>query len=166
MAEIRKISLVYDPAEDRVACDTEDMEGATTRLWLTRALCQALVEAVLPMLRPAATQVARPLHEAAVQSFEQAAAMAGLGRAPGVETRPQTVTGLVRALKISPSDTELSFTFEFGEGEVRVVKLGQAETRQALGVMHRLSEAAGWALDVWPAWIVGSGPDEALRAVN
>jgi hypothetical protein len=36
MTQIHKFSLVYDATEDRLAWDAEDIQGATTRLWLTQ----------------------------------------------------------------------------------------------------------------------------------
>jgi len=166
MAEIRKVSLLYAPAEDRLARDTEDMDGRTTRLWLTQRLCRALVTTLLPMLQKAASLRIPGEAEGAVQSWEQAAAMADFGRTPGVETKPDSVTGLVQAVHISPPAAQMTLTFDFGEGDSRVVTLTTAALRQTLSQMHRLQAEAGWPLDLWPGWIVDPAAHAAGGAVN
>jgi hypothetical protein len=166
MSQIQKFSLLYDAAEDRLAWDTEDAEGGTTRLWLTQRLCRGLIGALLPMLKTAAPQVDAPLQQAAVQSWEQAAAMSSFGRVPGVQPKPQTLNGLVRAVHIRPKGEHLDLTFEFGTADTREVGLSQAALRQMLSVMHRLHVAAGWPLDLWPAWIAEPAPAGAAAALN
>jgi len=163
MTEIHKFSLLYDADEDRLAWDTEDRAGGTTRLWLTQRLCRGLVRALLPMLRNAMPQVVGPEHQATVQSFEQAAAMAAFGKLPPVRAQAETVTGLVKAVHIQPAGAALGMTFDFGADGHRTLGLTHAEVRQMLAVMHRLHTAAGWPLDIWPAWITGA-PEPAPEA--
>ncbi|MFI4935466.1 MAG: hypothetical protein ACHP7N_12650 [Caulobacterales bacterium] len=153
MTEIRKFSLVYDATEDRLAWDTEDLEGATTRLWLTQRLCRGLVNALIPILQKAARPSVDPRHEATVQSFEQAAAMAGFGKVTAVRPQPQSVAGLVRAVNVAAGDNGVTLTFDFAAADTRVVGMDFAALRQTLAVMHRLHVAAGWPADFWPAWV-------------
>jgi hypothetical protein len=167
MSQIHKFSLAYDAEEDRLAWDAEDILGGTTRLWLTQRLCRGLVGALLPMLEQAAPQAAAPGRQAVVQAWEQAAAMAEFGKTPGVRPRAETVAGLVRAAHIRPSPASLELTFEFGDGQSRVVAVAHAGVRQMLAVMRRLYVAAGWPLDIWPAWMAeppaGRAPSGAVN---
>src|SRR5262245_2692712 len=101
MAEIHKFSFSYDKAEDRLAWDTEDRAGATTRLWLTQRLCRGFVKALIPMLPTGAVDSA-PQHASTVQSWEQAAAMSTFGKTPPVQPTVKTVAGLLTALHITP----------------------------------------------------------------
>ena len=166
MAEIRKVSLLYAPAEDRLALDTEDLDGATTRLWLTQRLCRALVTTIIPMLQKAASLRLAGEGDGAVQSWEQAAAMAGFGQTPAVQSRSDSVTGLVHAVHISPPAQQMTLTFDFGEGDTRVVTETTAALRQTLSVMYRLQAEAGWPLDLWPPWIADPSAQAAGGAVN
>ena len=166
MSRIHKFSLVYDADEDRLALDTEDLEGVTTRLWLTQRLCRGLVGALLPMLQANALQRVAPEHLATLQSWEQAAAMAEFGKIPPVKPQAESTAGLVKAVHIQPSDDGLVLTFDFGAGEHRVIGLAQAEVRQTLTVMHGLQKAAAWPLDLWPAWITDPAAPAPAKAVN
>ena len=164
MSAIHRFSLAYDTEEDRLTCDTEDRSGATTRLWLTQRLCRGLLPALLPMLEKAVPQKVAPEHQAAVQSFEQAAALSSFAKLPPVQARAETVTGLVRAVHIQPGPNGLTMTFDFAADGHRTLALTFAEVRQMLAVMHRLEAIAGWPLDQWPEWIAGGGGGEATSA--
>lgn len=168
MSKIQRFSLIYDVAEDRIAWDSEDTEGATTRLWLTQRLCRGMVGAILPMLQvePAAPEPVAIQRQAAVQSWEQAAAMADFGKVPGVRPRPQTVVGLVKAIHIRPSADRLDLTFDFGADDSRTIGASQPAVRQMLTVLHRLHGVAGWPMDIWPAWIEGPQGPPQTGAMN
>jgi hypothetical protein len=167
MSQIQRFSVVYDVAQDRLAWDSEDEAGATTRLWLTQRLSRGLVGALLPLLQPSpAAQPVPVQHQAAAQSWEQAAAMADFGKVPGVRPKPKTVEGLVRSIQIRPSGDQISLLFEFGDQEARSVGVSQAAVRQMLSVMHKLYVAAGWPLDIWPAWIAGPQAAPPADALN
>jgi hypothetical protein len=166
MTKIHKFSLVYDGNEDRLALDTEDTDGATTRLWLTQRLCRGLIGALVPLLQTSALQKVAPEHVATLQSWEQAAAMADFGKIPPVKTEAESVSGLVRAVHIQPSDDGLIMTFDFGEDEHRVLGLARPEVRQALKVMYDLQKAAAWPLDLWPDWIADPNAPASADVVN
>lgn len=166
MPEISKVSLSYLPAEDRLALDTEDTEGGATRLWLTQRLCRGLVQAILPMLQPTVGQRMAQQPPETVQSWAQAAAMQDFGKLPGVRPGPDAITGLVNAVHINPQEDRITLTFDFGEGDSRVVSLTGAALRQTLAVMHRLHVEASWPLDLWPGWIADPAAQAASGAVN
>lgn len=166
MSEIRKVSLLYAPAEDRLALDAEDAEGATTRLWLTQRLCRGLVTALTPILRQSVSPGLAGQPPEAAQSWEQAAAMADFGKTPGVRAAPDSVAGLVDTVRIGPPGDQVTLTFAFGGGQSRTVTLSIAALRQTLAVMHRLHVEAGWPLDLWPDWIADPAARAAGGAVN
>jgi hypothetical protein len=161
----QRFSLVYDPHEDRVAWDTVDANGATVRLWLTERFCRGLVGALLPLLQTAASPAEPAWREDALQSWEQAVAMADFGKTPAVRTCPQTVVGLVRAAHIRPFADHMELAFEFGAAQPWTLGVSRAAVRQMLAVMHGLYVAAGWPLGVWPAWIAdpAAPPADALN---
>ena len=166
MAETRKVSLLYVPVEDRLAFDIEDVEGAGTRLWLTHKLCRAMVATLVPMLQKVVTLQLPPEARETAQSWEQVAAMSDYGKLPGVRIQPESVSGLVHAVHISPPGEQMTLTFDFGAGESRVVTLTLQALRQTLAVMYRLHVEAQWPLEVWPAWIADPAADAAGGAVN
>jgi hypothetical protein len=164
MAETRKFSLVYDGAEDRIAWDLEDTEGATTRLWLTQKLSRGLVGALIPILEKRTAGAASG--GSTLQAWEQAAAMAEFGKTPAVRTDAGSSAGLVRAVHIASGEKGFSLTFEFGADETRTVGLETPALRQTLAVIHRLYTAAGWPMDLWPAWIADPAARAAEATVN
>jgi hypothetical protein len=166
MAPVHKFSLVYDTAEDRLAWDFEDIDGATARLWLTQRLCRGLAEALLKMIPAAAPRDVAPHRQAAVQLWEQAAAMAQFGKVPAVRPQPRALTGLVRTVHIRPAGERLNLTFEFGAGEQRTVGVDLPALRQLVGVMRRLYAAASWPMDIWPAWTAEAPGAPPADAVN
>jgi len=170
MAEIYRYSLIYDLAEDRIAWDTIDREGATTRLWLTQRLARDLVAAMLPLLPSALPPMARersPQDQAVAQSFEQAAAMTSFGRTPGVRAEPGATAGLVRAIQLKPNPQGVDLTFQFGLDQTRLVSSPHESVRQTLTVLRRLWSGAGWPMDIWPNWMAEAAPgDVPSGAVN
>ncbi len=169
MSRIIRFSQMFDPSEDRIAWITEDDRGETTRLWLSLRLCQRMVGALVPKvqeIRPAPTVAAS---DPAIQSWEQAAAMAQLEPGPPILPSAKTTTGLVQSIDIAPVNGEFLLTLHFGEGEQRSLALTAVEMRQSLTVLYRLYRAAEWPLDVWPGWVSGedaltqSGPETPSR---
>ena len=164
MAEIHKFSLSYDTAEDRLAWDAEDHDGGAIRMWLTQRLCQALVKAMVPMI----VQSGPPPHGGgtAVQSWEQAAAMAALGKVPPVRPQPQSPAGLVGRVDIKPGPDKKVLTFHFGAEQTCAIGVELPQLRQTLAVIHGLYVAAGWPLDFWPAWIADPAAGSRADVVN
>lgn len=160
MSQIRKFSFVYDTVEDRLACDTELTDGATTRLWLTQRLCRGLLLALLPMLERSVG--ADEAHQTLVQSWEQVAALSDFGRTPAVETTPQSSVGLVHSVHLAPLERAIDIALEYrpsdGGADLRLgMVLAFPEVRQMLSAMHNLHVAASWPVDIWPAWIADPG---------
>jgi hypothetical protein len=166
MADIRRFSLAYDGEEDRLAWDMLDATGATTRLWLTQKLCRRFATALVEILEKRAAATSERGQTGAIQSFEQAAAMADFGKVPGVALQVGSTSGLVRAVHITPTDGGLTLAFDFGEGETRKLGLSLAAIRQTLALMHKLHGAAAWPMDVWPAWVSDPAAPAEAAAIN
>lgn len=167
MSAFVRFSLFYDLAEDRLAWDGVDADDAVTRLWLTQRLCRGMIEALIPRLpKPKAAEMA-PEHEPTVQSWEQQAAMSEFGKTPGVRVQPESVAGLVRTVHIRPGAEAVTFVFELGLEEDRSITLSSAGVRQMLALFHELHKAAGWPLDLFPAWVSQpADPQAAAPALN
>ena len=152
MSQIQKFSFLYDAAEDRVACDTEAPDGATSRLWMTQRFCRNLAAAVVDMLEKSAGAAGEG-RQTLLQSWRQAAAMGEFGRTPGVQPTPQSAAGLVQTAQLTPKTDAMSIAFEFGAGETRSITLAVPQVRQMLGALHQVHVAAGWPLEFWPTWV-------------
>src|ERR1700761_8895970 len=122
MRQLAKFSLSYDPPEDRIAWDAEDVDGQVTRLWITQRLCRDFVGALVPRL-PKPTASAPAGFESAIQSWEQAAAMANFGATPGVAYPAGAAAGLVRTVHINPAPGSISLVFEASEGDPATITL-------------------------------------------
>jgi len=156
MSQIRKFSFVYDAGEDRLACDTELADGATSRLWLTQRFCRGFLLAILPMLERSVS--ADEAHQPLVQSWEQVAALSDFGHTPAVETTAQSSVGLVHSAHLTPLERGVDIALEYrapeGGPDLRQsMPLAFPEVRQMLSAMHNLHVVAGWPVDAWPAWI-------------
>lgn len=162
MTEITRFSLLFDPAEDRMALDMVDDAGAVTRLWLTQRLCRGLVPALAPMLGAPGPDAA----DTSRQSWAQAAAVEAMARTPPVTPGTGATIGLVFEVSIAPSPDRLAITLRFGD-QSRELALAPVALRQTLSEMYRLHVAAGWPLDLWPSWIADpAGEAAATGAVN
>lgn len=166
MGPIRKFSLTYSPLEDRIAWDGEDAAGVTVRLWLTQRLCRALVGAILPLFEGKGPGAAAAQKRAALQSFEQAAAIADFGKVSGVATTPETAEGLVKGVHIRPRPDRLDLVFDFGAGEQRILEAHPPAVRQTLFVLRRLYQVAGWPTEIWPDWVGDPAAAPSEGAVN
>lgn len=60
MDRITRVTVVYDPEEDRLALDVENQHQARRRLWLTRRLLDQLIPALLQPLCHSTASVAQP----------------------------------------------------------------------------------------------------------
>ncbi|HEX3917955.1 MAG TPA: hypothetical protein VHW60_11505 [Caulobacteraceae bacterium] len=163
MPQMIRFSLSYDAPEDRIAWDAEDAAGVTIRLWLTQRFCRDFVGALAPRL-PRPTADLPPEHEATAQAWEQAAAMASFGSAPGVTVQPDATAGLVRTVHIAPTPQNVALVFESGVAEPAAITLDSAALRQMLAVLFSLHKAAAWPTSFWPGWIAEPAPAEAAAA--
>jgi hypothetical protein len=163
MAMGRKFTLLYDPAEDRMIWDMEDDAGEATRIWITQRMCRQFVGALIPRLPQPGPQVAAE-HRAAVQGFEQAAAMSNFGSAPPVQPTRVTTAGRARAINIAPTAGRIGLTFDLGEAVQRAVSLDPTAARQMLTLLYALHVQASWPVDFWPAWVAAAAQPAAAGA--
>jgi len=167
--QVHRFSLVYDADQDRIGWDTEDVGGRTLRLWLTQRLSRGLITAIVPLLQPATQHDVAAPHASTLQSWEQAAAMADFGKVPSVQTTSEASAGLMRSVQIQPTEDGMNLALDYSGPEPLTISLTSAAVRQTLTVIYRLYLAAGWPLDVWPAWISEPEPMPAAApkgAVN
>lgn len=166
MADIHRFSLNYDPHEDRLAFDTEDRAGATTRLWLTERLCRNLAPALIKMLTErGAARASGAVDPSTVQSWAQVSAMQGFGQTPSVKLKTDALVGLVSAVHVTPTGGRFFIKFDFG-GQSRGIDFDEPALRQTLSLLARLYRQAGWPAEIWPDWIAEPVAEPVVRTVN
>lgn len=153
MAEITRFSLLFDPAEDRLALDMLDDAGTVTRLWLTQRLCRGLTPVLAPL-------VAGDAEDAPRQSWAQAAAVEAMAATPPVRVGGEVTVGLVHEVSVTPTAGRIGLVLRFSGGQ-RELGLSPVALRQTLAELYRLHAAAGWPLDQWPAWVANPAGEAA-----
>ena len=159
---IQRMSVKYDGLEDRIAMDVASEQGRVARLWITRHGTDTMVRATSALVESyAAAQLAKArvapgdadqIRQSALAA-QQLTARLTKRNAPAVELTPGSTEHLVIGFAVPPRKHGIQLVFVCRpEIKARVV-LQPAELFQWLGTVQRQYQRAGWALDVWPAWL-------------
>lgn len=159
---IQRMSVRYDGLEDRIALDIASEQGRVARLWLTRHGTDTMVRTTAAQVESYATAQlakARVAPSDADQIRQSALAARQLTarltqrNATAVELTPGSTEHLVTGFAMPAHKHGIQLDFRCRpEVNARVV-LQSAELFQWLGALQRQYQRAGWALDVWPAWL-------------
>lgn len=159
---IQRMSVKYDGLEDRIALDVASAQGRVARLWFTRYGADALVRATAALVESYATvQLAKArvapsdaeqIRQSALTT-QQLTARLTQRNAAAVQLTPGGTEHLVTGFAMPPHKHGIQLAFVCRpEIKARVV-LQPAELFQWLSAVQRQYQRAGWALDVWPAWL-------------
>jgi hypothetical protein len=159
---IQRMSVRYDGLEDRIALDVASEQGRVARLWLTRHGTDTMVRTTAAQVESYATaQLAKArvapsdadqIRQSALAA-QQLTARLTQRNATAVELTPGSTEHLVTGFAMPAHKHGIQLDFRCRpEVNARVV-LQSAELFQWLGALQRQYQRAGWALDVWPAWL-------------
>ena len=159
---IQRMSVKYEGLEDRIALDVASAQGRVARLWLTRYGADTMVLATAALVESYATvQLAKArvapsdaehIRQSALAT-QQLTARLTKRNAPAVELTPGSTEHLVIGFAVPPRKHGIQLVFVCRpEIKARVV-MQPAELFQWLGTVQPQYQRAGWALDVWPAWL-------------
>jgi hypothetical protein len=174
MKLVSRISIRFDPREDRLRLTLTERDGRTLVLWLTWRLANAVVDGLLRAIEafagPGAAEAAPAAKRrtAANQFWAQTRAemrMAGTASAPA--PREAAAIELVRrvALRRVPREDRLFLEFHWSD-DGAVIPVDENYLRQILTVFHRNYMAAGWSpKTMWPAWL-GDGAYRSMLSAN
>lgn len=166
---LRRLTTVYDAAEDRLRLAGEAADGERVLLWLTQRLAHRLVSHLCRWLeRQGAVDAAAPAHltiaRDLAQSFaQQAARQQQVAAAPvqvdgdgdGASSLASWRVASVDVLS-RPDGVELTFLGE--AGEAATLPLPTQPLRQWLGIVYDHYRQAEWPTAVWPAWMDEAQP--------
>lgn len=147
-----RITVSYSDEEDRIELACQYETGGVQVLWLTRRLCDRLVEALVMRLEK--TERQDPFSADTLQSWELSAARAAL-----LPENPVSGSGasrmLVNSIDIGRENGKFRLFFRWNEGGALLI-LDDTSLRQWLSFVHDAYVRAQWESGVWPAWFASS----------
>ena len=159
---IQRMSVKYDGLEDRIALDVASAQGRVARLWLTRYGTDTMVRATAALVESyAVAQLAKArvapgdadqIRQSALAT-QQLTARLTQRNASAVELTPGSTEHLVTGFAMPPNQHGIQLVFVCRPKIKARVVLQSAELFQWLGAVQRQYQRAGWAMDVWPAWL-------------
>jgi hypothetical protein len=157
MPELKKVTLRFDPAEDRICMMAEPRDNKPILFWLTMRICRQLVPLLCGHLERTTPKKPVISHEIQLSCMQREAEW------KFQSSKPVEMAG--DSSMVTPSRIDYTFDGEVTalsfpvEGAQNVdLKLSLLELRQFLALLHRLFQRAGWPMDVWPAWFTVASP--------
>ena len=152
---LSKVSLTYSPVEDRMRMTGRISESEMMVFWLTLRLSQKLVRAVSDFIEKASS-IPPGSDPELVLSFQQSAAMVRKEPSDPVVAGGDTKSSRVERIDITQRKDVVLLNFFIPGGGSAQLSLSVQNARQWLGILRTQYQAAGWPMDVWPAWIAGA----------
>lgn len=158
MTELQRLTTQYDAAEDRIRLSGSTPGNETLVLWLTQRLLNRLVPLLCQGLEkrlPAKPgEKALRMQEQVQQSFAQQRARAALPRQAPVQPGADSPQWRVEVVDVKQAPGGVRLVFKgVAEAHQAVLKLPTPAMRQWLGIVFEQYRRAGWATQVWPAWM-------------
>lgn len=166
MTELQRLTTQYDAAEDRIRLSGSTPLNETLTLWLTQRLlnrlvpllCQGLEKQVLGQPGEQALRVQLQ------QSFAQQRALAALPRQAPVQPGADSPQWRVEVVDVKQAPGGVRLVFKgAAEAQQAVLKLPTPAMRQWLGIVFEQYRRAGWATQVWPAWMEEAAAPLSIR---
>ena len=159
--KLQRLTTEYIVVEDRMRISGEPRDAGPVVMWLTNRLAMRVIPQLLRCFKnqaaptigsssapPDSTVVRREL-----QSFAQAAAVAGLKQQKPVTAQAGIASWVVKAIDITATQGRLSMTFRGEPDQAASVHFDAIGLRQWLSIVHRGWSTAQWPTLVWPDWI-------------
>lgn len=148
--QLLRITTEYVDTEDRLRLTGEVIGEQALMMWLTQRMLRVLVPHLLPWLEQSSSQDA---YAEWMQGVAQQQAQAALEPQPEVRAAPGAGSWVVQAVDVSQTAQAITLRFRDGGDHAASLTLEPTPLRQWLGIVHMQCAAAGWALDIWPAWL-------------
>lgn len=171
---LRRLTTEYVAIEDRIRISGQTPEDGRLVIWLTHRLAVRAIPKLLGWLesgkegtvassRAATTETLEVKRE--LQSFAQAAAVAGLKPLKPITAQSDALSWIIVAVDIKATDNRLTMTFRSAQEQSASVRFDATMLRQWLSILHRAWSTAGWPPPIWPDWIAldHSPPANAIR---
>ncbi len=166
--KLRRLTTEYVVIEDRIRISGETRDSGPVVMWLTNRLAMRVVPQLVRWVEDRAALAASSDYAALkreLQSFAQAAAVAGLKPQRPVIAEGTTPSWIVQAIDMTEIQGRLSITFRGEPDQSASVPFDATGLRQWLSILHRAWSKAAWPSVVWPDWIQRdeSPPQDAVR---
>ena len=168
--KLQRLTTEYIVIEDRIRISGETRDSGPVVMWLTNRLAMRVVPQLLRWLEDQAAPTAgsssdSPGLKRELQSFAQAAAVAGLKPHKPVIAEAGTSSWIVQAIDITVTRGRLSLTFRGELDQSASLPFDAKGLRQWLSIVHRAWLKAQWPSLVWPDWIKReeSPPQDVVR---
>jgi len=161
---IDKMTVTYDPQEDRLRLAVKDSSERHAALWLTQRLANRLVGAIADWLstlsEPASaakpsSSATRHWDKATQLAWQQSSAQAEYQPSVPVQADPDAPVGLIDSIDISGQRHLLKLLFKTPQPRA-VLYLSPQQAHQWLGILRTRFEQAEWSLQGWPLWVIGA----------
>ena len=156
--KLQRLTTEYILIEDRIRISGDTRDAGPVVLWLTNRLAMRAVPQLLRWLEDQAAPTTgsssdSPVLKRELQSFAQAAAVAGLTQHKPVIAEAGTPSWIVKAIDITATQGRLSMTFRGEQDQSASLRFDATGLRQWLSILHRAWSKAQWPSLVWPDWI-------------
>lgn len=149
---IRKITLSYDPMEDRLRLSAINGDEQALELWLTQRLANKLVAALTRWLEKEVGPGYERASRLERQMWEQSAALARYQPCSPVPAAGDASRNLVTSVDLSRGRAGYQLTFRWQPDASARLAVSAIELRQWLGILHGRYREAKWPCGIWPAW--------------
>lgn len=164
--KLHRLTTEYSVIEDRLRITGETRDAGPVVMWLTNRLATRAIAQLLrwlesraaPTVGSSSAPPASPMVKRELQSFAQAAAVAGLKRQNPVMAQASAPGWIVKAIDITTTRGALIMTFHGEEDQSASLRFDATGVRQWLSILHRAWSKAQWPAVVWPDWIERDQP--------
>lgn len=146
-AAVRRMSLNYVAAQDRLRLTAEMEDGQVLAMWLTRRLLRMLLDPLAGHLKQAQPRTAG---EQAARSYVELMDKVAGKSGPAVAAADAAEEWLIDTIDVSFRDSVVRLVFKGEGGRQAAMEMRRLRLRKWLGILRRKSEKAGWAAELWP----------------
>jgi hypothetical protein len=164
MIAIRRVTIEYDEAEDRIRIIGERAGLSNYGAWLTQRLSSRLLANLFKMVAPADDLGL----SAIMNEFAQERAEAEFEpQRPVKAPKSDDECSLIQTIDIRTHENAVQIIFHGGSGEAASLTLSHQELRQWLSIMRRTYQRAEWPMEFWPPWLTERpGLEKTDRLMN
>ncbi|GHA32654.1 hypothetical protein GCM10007989_30970 [Devosia pacifica] len=166
---VSKLSLVYNPGEDRIALGVRDADGERVILLLTRRMTGRLINglgAILKRSSPTVTSAPEELrndvilmeHQQALQEEQERQAKPRTSAEPSDddtaeahESQPQIA--LVSDIDVSTHRTHFELKFRAGERPLAIAEISRRAMHLFVDALTKRAQEADWTLSYSEDWL-------------
>jgi len=149
--QVKRVSTVYVPAQDRFRLAAEMEDGQVHAMWLTQRLLRLLIE---PLSRHLQQTLPRTPREQVKRTYVELMEKVGRKSAAPIAAAAPSAEWLIDAVNVSFKEPAVHLLFKGEDGHEAVMEIDAIKLRVWMGLLHRKSLKAGWPGQLWPEAVV------------